>query len=34
MRPNDGLRLIRVVEALGVAEIRDVKGSNVYMEFD
>lgn len=34
MRPNDGLRLIGVVEALGVAEIGDVEGSNVCIEVD
>ncbi len=29
MRANDRLRLVGVVEALDVVEIRDVKGSNV-----
>lgn len=34
MRSNDGLLLIRVVETLGVAKIRDVVGGNVVTHRD
>lgn len=34
MRADDGLLLVGVVEALGVAEVRNVKGGNVVAHRD